>query len=698
MKPKRGGLAIAVVVVLAACGTSQTPAPIAPPVVCATPALKAASAGDVRADAAGRGQVFEQIELPGLTDVRIAQGTGGVATADLNGDGLPDLFAVSEQAPFPEALRLHINLGCWEFEPQPVTLLNAEGLPEANHGIPVFADFNGDGLLDFYLTGDPAMTVPGQGRPHPCLLFLARDDYRTFEEVGRAMGADCAAGTTYARQAQIVDVDGDGWLDIGVGADQIGGLAFRPGLPWQHLYRYRPAEGSSRFEDGRFEDIGGTDLVPSFGGKPNHRPDHDLSSPSILLRDLDEDGDIDLVQSYHIDMVLTPWFDAEGNDERRHGVFVWKNQLADTGTFRFERELPGTGGLAEEGWSTYNAITQDYEPVQHAMSHPYIFAADVDNDDDPDILTLGSTDLYWHIHTDQIAAKFWRNERQAGFRAATEEAGLESLNWLYGQWFEFWDAPPLSGFEAQLQVSCLLSSNQRPQCLQQSLAESHFYFADAVFADFDNDGALDLLVVDRHEFDSGYGNFRNVLLMNRGDGRFEPTPTTFSGIDENGIAAEAADLNGDGLLDLYVMKDITNTAPAANGRSVPESEFTDSAYWNTGAHGARENHWVIVRPAGLPHGQLIGAKLRLFDRQGRLVGRRDLFPSTSYKTSGHIESHFGLGSLTDPVLEIELPHGRRLRVDRIPVDALVEVDVNDGTTRVLRGKTTQRDDAQGSGR
>ena len=141
------------------------------------------------------------------------------------------------------------------------------------------------------------------------------------------------------------------------------------------------------------------------------------------------------------------------------------------------------------------------------------------------------------------------------------------------------------------------------------------------------------------------------------------------------------------------MKDITNTAPFANGRgdAIPASEFTDSVFWNTGARGARDNHWVIVRPVGLPHGQLVGAKLRMRDTAGRLIGRRDLYPVTSYKTSVHLESHFGLGQVTAPRLEIELPGGRVVRVDTLPVDSVVEVDVRNGALRVARRATRQLD-------
>jgi hypothetical protein len=204
--------------------------------------------------------------------------------------------------------------------------------------------------------------------------------------------------------------------------------------------------------------------------------------------------------------------------------------------------------------------------------------------------------------------------------------------------------------------------------------------------------------VDRRENSSGYGKLRNILFMNRGDGTFEPVPTTVSGIDENGIAAEAVDLNGDGLLDIYVIKDINNSDPLTGGLpTVPPSEFTDSVFWNTGLLGGKDNHWMRIRLAGRPHGELIGAKLRVYAPDGRLIGRRDLLPVSSFKSSLHLEVHFGLGKTSSPRLEVELPGGRRIEVPSPPIDAVIEVDVNTASARVLRPSVQQEDSAQ-SGR
>ncbi|MFP5305472.1 MAG: CRTAC1 family protein, partial [Gammaproteobacteria bacterium] len=239
--------------------------------------------------------------------------------------------------------------------------------------------------------------------------------------------------------------------------------------------------------------------------------------------------------------------------------------------------------------------------------------------------------------------------------------------------------------------SCLALSNQIPKCVNRTKWDWQFYHADSVWSDFNNDGWIDLLAVDRHEVEEGFGVFRNVLFLNQGNGRFVPVKTEISGIDENSVAAEVADLNGDGLPDLYFMTQIRNSYPFFSYLpNVPDAEYQDKLYWNTGAFGGADNHWVDVRLTGAPQGRLIGAKLFLLREDGTLLGRRDLFPVTSYKSSHHLEVHFGLGRDARARLRIELPGGARVDVPHLPIDALVEIDVRDGRARVLRPATVQR--------
>ncbi|MFN3840128.1 MAG: FG-GAP repeat domain-containing protein, partial [Cyclobacteriaceae bacterium] len=77
---------------------------------------------------------------------------------------------------------------------------------------------------------------------------------------------------------------------------------------------------------------------------------------------------------------------------------------------------------------------------------------------------------------------------------------------------------------------------------------------DAVFFDFDNDGALDLFVVSGgNEFSFGAPELTNRLYLNDGHGQFSNSPQ--SALNSSGLVystAAAADFNKDGFTDLFI--------------------------------------------------------------------------------------------------------------------------------------------------
>jgi hypothetical protein len=148
---------------------------------------------------------------------------------------------------------------------------------------------------------------------------------------------------------------------------------------------------------------------------------------------------------------------------------------------------------------------------------------------------------------------------------------------------------------------------------------------------------------------------RAILFMNKGDGTFDLKPTTFSGLDGNGICGEAADLNNDGLLDLVFAADPDNTGLAADPR-----RYEDKVYWNTGAHRAKENHWLRLRFSGVSHADLIGARVEAREpATGRLLSTRWVHPNHSYKSGGALEVHFGLGKHDRVTVSVVLPSWQR---------------------------------------
>jgi hypothetical protein len=396
--------------------------------------------GDAATDAAGRGQLFESIVVEGFTD--IVEGTNGIALADLNHDGLVDIIA-TYTAPnnWRDAegnrLRVFLNQGDLRFQLHPITIRNSELTGESfglSPQIPNLVDVNGDGLLDIFITRSAPMLAgePVAGMtPLGNTLLLSDGAWDTFRDVSAQLGA--RNETAYNRQSSFGDVNKDGWLDIAVGCDNIGNAM--GGVPHSRLYVFRSdgsvqSDGSDRSTagllPGHFEDIGGSDLVPDFGGF-YHDSAKDKAGPGITLRDLDNDGDLDLVQSFHCDVrqPLLPYSPGE----YRQGVFCWKNLLAETGKLHFEK-ITGNG-LACEARLKYDRDRQLYEPVGKAPGLPYVFAADVDNDGlldlvfaaDPDNSGGGRAQLppdryqdkvYWNTGLPRAKENHWLRLRFSG--------------------------------------------------------------------------------------------------------------------------------------------------------------------------------------------------------------------------------------------------------------------------------------------
>jgi enediyne biosynthesis protein E4 len=119
-----------------------------------------------------------------------------LAVADFDGDGLPDVLIATFDEPH---VRLFRNLGKLRFKD--VTKGSGlEAFKGSGSGVAV-GDFDRDGKLDVYLTSV---------RGGECRLFKGNGDL-TFTDVGKESGTLLKAP---ARSCAWSDVDGDGWLDL----------------------------------------------------------------------------------------------------------------------------------------------------------------------------------------------------------------------------------------------------------------------------------------------------------------------------------------------------------------------------------------------------------------------------------------------------------------------------------------------------
>jgi enediyne biosynthesis protein E4 len=124
---------------------------------------------------------------------------GGVAVGDINGDKLPDIYFTSNQG----ANKLYLNKGNFQFE----DITDKAGVADTEGwktGV-TMADINGDGRLDIYVSHvSEYKGLTGRNR-----LFINNGD-GTFSDKAAYFGLDAMGLCT---QAAFFDYDGDGDLD-----------------------------------------------------------------------------------------------------------------------------------------------------------------------------------------------------------------------------------------------------------------------------------------------------------------------------------------------------------------------------------------------------------------------------------------------------------------------------------------------------
>ncbi|HLX92656.1 MAG TPA: VCBS repeat-containing protein, partial [Puia sp.] len=134
----------------------------------------------------------------------------GVAVGDINNDGLPDIFFVSNTG----GNRLYLNKGNWKFE-DVTEKAGVGGNAQWATGV-TMADVNGDGLLDIYVCAVSNHTPVNTFQPHTFFtnshnqLYINQGN-GTFKEEAKQWGLDIPG---YNTQAVFFDYDKDGDLDM----------------------------------------------------------------------------------------------------------------------------------------------------------------------------------------------------------------------------------------------------------------------------------------------------------------------------------------------------------------------------------------------------------------------------------------------------------------------------------------------------
>lgn len=182
------------------------------------------------------------------------------------------------------------------------------------------------------------------------------------------------------------------------------------------------------------------------------------------------------------------------------------------------------------------------------------------------------------------------------------------------------------------------------------------------FFDYDNDGDLDLFMVNGHVNDKAQifdqaVTFaqRDQLFRNEGDGTFlDVSKRSGSALQRLlvGRGAALSDYDNDGDIDIYVCNN--------NGPGVLLQN-----------DGGNRGHWIAIRAVGtVSNRDGIGARIRV--RAGDLVMTKEVRSGSGYLSQNDFRVHFGLGTQTMvDEIHIRWPSGISQRMGRVSADQFI---------------------------
>ncbi len=497
-------------------------------------------------------------------------------------------------------------------------------------------DLNDDGRLDLHLATQGGGGVVSYKRdpPNDRGLFRA-GTFSTHLAVGDGtyrhvdLGID---GDGSKRSALFGDLDRDGYVDAYISGSSYYGI-------W-----YSGSGARNQLFAGHAEGFGPDILPTAFQGQMqgfwvNERGDSVKNFKAALLRDIDGDGLPDILTGSIADIWAN--FEQELCDPDEYGFQGdWVRGLY----LLHNRSEPGNIRLADV---SHQAMDNPNGTAGQGHVHS-IVALDFDHDGDLDLVVSGNKGRLSHNTLEHNAPilRTFRNDSVPGrprLVETTATSGVAPMNLA-------------EGLPAPYPI--------RTRAFNTDLILYPALMA-AAPGDFDNDGHMDVVLVDRQTFthDPVTGESYNLhafVLRGLGDGRFEPVPA-----EEHGLVGTARDLSigdfdADGRLDLVFVDGSTGGQHTTDANPV---------FLN---RGPSDRHWTWIRVAE-PGNQMGTGTVVTLRSGGQIVGHDELRTDFNYRSKRDAALHFGLGEVAGFDAHLRFRDGTVAVVPGLQADAQVRI-------------------------